>query len=394
MHPALDVLAAFARLGVTSFGGPVAHIGYFRREFVERRAWLDEARFAEIVALAQALPGAASSKVGLVIGFVRAGWLGMLAAWIAFTLPSAIALTLFAYYVRGGADFTTRGWVHGLLLAAVVVVAHAVWNMRTALAPDLARSLIALGAATLALLFPTAFTQVALIGAGALVGRFLFAHTAIDAGPPLGIRVNARIGWIALSFFFAILLVVPLVRAATHNEGLALFDAFFRTGAFVFGGGHVVLPLLETAVVEPGWVARTDFVAGYGAAQAIPGPLFTFSAFLGAVNHGSVSGWSGAAIALAAIFLPSALLTAAVLPFWDRVRATTAFAPALRGINAAVVGILFAALVTPVWTSAVHAPIDVAIVIGAYVLLACAKWPPWSIVALCASAAQLMLAGI
>ena len=390
MHPALDVLLAFARLGVTSFGGPVAHIGYFRTEFVERRRWLDEARFAEIVALSQALPGAASSKVGMVIGYLRAGWLGTLAAWTAFTIPSALALTLFGLYVHSGATLTTQGWVHGLLLAAVAVVAQAVWNMRSALAPDLARTLIALGSAAIALVFPSSFTQIAIIAVGALIGRLLFARVPLDEGQPLNVGAGARMGVAAISLFFAILFFVPIVRASTHNDALVLFDAFFRVGAFVFGGGHVVLPLLQTAVVEPGWVARDQFLAGYGAAQAIPGPLFTFSAFLGAINHTSVNGWLGAAIALVAIFLPSFLLIAALLPFWDRVRATTTFRPALRGINATVVGILLAALITPVWTSAVYAPIDIVIVIGAYVLLAFATWPPWSVVAMSAIAAQLM----
>ena len=389
MRAALEVFAAFGRLGLTSFGGPVAHIGYFREEFVERRKWLQEAEFAEIVALAQFLPGPASSQAGMIIGHLRAGQLGMLAAWLAFTLPSALALTLFALWERGASADPHHGWLHGLLLAAVAVVAQAVWAMRVRLAPDGPRIAIAFIAATLALTFPAPFTQIAIIGGAALFGRFAFRAAPPPAEALPLPRGSSRVAAGAALAFFSLLLALPLLRTLTHSDALALADTFYRTGAFVFGGGHVVLPLLEAPVVGQGWVDATTFLAGYGATQAVPGPLFTFAAYLGAINTTAAAGWGGAAIALGAIFLPSFLLITAVLPVWGRLRTGAGFGPALHSVNAAVVGLLLAALFNPVWVNAVHAPADAIVALGAFVLLGSGRMRPWAIVAVCASAAEL-----
>jgi chromate transporter len=385
---ALEIFAVATRLGLTSFGGPVAHLGYFREEYVVRRRWLDEATYADLVALCQFLPGPASSQVGIAIGITRGGLLGGLAAWLGFTLPSAIALVLFAYGLRGlgAAD---AGWLHGLKVAAVAVVALAVWGMARSLAPDRARATIAIVSAFCALLWPTGVGQVAIIAAAALGGLWLLPTSA---APPTAVRlvpVSRTLGVAALVVFFGLLIALPIARQITGSQALALFDSFFRVGSLVFGGGHVVLPLLQAEVVPPGWVTSEAFVAGYGAAQAVPGPLFTFAAYLGAVMGPPPTGLAGAAIALVAIFLPSFFTIVGALPFWDTLRGRSSFQSALRGINAAVVGLLLAALYQPVWTSAIHGPADVGLALAALGLLAFWKAPAWLVVVLAAAAGTL-----
>jgi chromate transporter len=374
-------------LGLTSFGGPVAHLGYFRREYVTQRGWLDETAFADLVALCQALPGPASSQLGFAIGTRRAGMLGGLAAWLGFTLPSAVALTAIGL-LTAGADLADAGWVHGLKLAAVAVVAQAVWGMARALTPDWARRAVALTAAVVALAWTAPVSQVAIIAGGAVIGRLMLAPPPAAALGPEPSPIPRRIGVLALVAFIALLLGLPLLRGP-GGQAVALFDGFYRSGALVFGGGHVVLPLLHTTVVDPGWVSDDRFLAGYGMAQAVPGPLFTFAAYLGAVSIPAPDGVPGATIALVAIFLPGLLLVWAALPFWDSLRMSVGIRRALSGTNAAVVGILLAALYTPVWTSAISAPIDIVIAAGALALLLTGRLPPIVVVGLCALAGQL-----
>jgi len=380
----LEVLGVFTRLGLTSFGGPVAHLGYFRQEIVVRRKWVDETTYADLIALSQLLPGPASSQVAITLGITRAGLWGGLAAWLGFTLPSAIALTLFAYATTLGQGFTHAGWIHGLLVVAVAVVAQAVWGMANRLCPDRPRATLALAAAIAILLWPVAITQIAILAVAGLLGWWLFRETQPVKPSSLNLAVPRRLSVGCWIVFFGLLLGLPLLRLFFHNQALALFDTFFRVGSLVFGGGHVVLPLLQSEVVPPGWVTNTQFITGYAVAQAIPGPLFTFSAYLGAIAKPAPNGWMGAAIALAAIYLPSFLLLIGILPFWDYLRSLGSFQGALRGINAAVVGILLAALYQPIWTSAIHAPIDFALSLLAFGLLVLWKWPPWLVVLLSA----------
>ncbi|HET9019629.1 MAG TPA: chromate efflux transporter [Acetobacteraceae bacterium] len=370
-----EVFRAFLRLGLTSFGGPVAHLGYFRAEFVERRRWLDDRAFSDLVALCQFLPGPASSQTGFALGLLRGGYRGALAAWAGFTLPSALLLVLFAYgagRIEGSA--AGQGLLHGLKLVAVAVVAQAVWGMARTLCPDRPRAAIGTAAAVLLLAAPGAATQVGAIVLGGLAGLFLTAP-ASTAHAPSGLRVGRRVGMACLALY-ALLLVLPLPP---------LLGAVYRAGALVFGGGHVVLPLLRDAVVTPGLVSQDAFLAGYGAAQAVPGPLFTFAAYLGAV----AAGVPGAAVALVAIFLPGILALLGVLPFWEDLRAHPRAQAAMRGINAAVVGILGAALYTPVWTSAVLRPADVALALVGFVLLTVWRAPPLVVVALGAAGGVL-----
>jgi chromate transporter len=383
-----DVLVASLRLGLTSFGGPVAHLGYFRHEYVTRRRWLDEHAFADLVALCQFLPGPASSQLGIAIGTRQAGMLGGLIAWIGFTLPSAIALTLFGL-VATATDLSTAGWVHGLKLAAVAVVAQAVWAMARTLAPDWARRTMAVAAAAVALAWTTPFSQVAIIAGGAVIGRFLLAQPPVAASGPEPSPVSRRVGAACLVLFAALLLGLPLLRTA-DGQPVALFEAFYRSGSLVFGGGHVVLPLLHTTVVDPGWVTDGQFLAGYGAAQAVPGPLFTFAAYLGAVAEPAPNGVPGATIALVAIFLPSFLLIFGAMPFWDRLRGSVDVRRALAGTNAAVVGILVAALYTPIWTSAIDSPIDIVVAAIGLGLLLSGRVSPIVVVALFAVAGQVI----
>ncbi|NJM06507.1 chromate efflux transporter [Candidatus Gracilibacteria bacterium] len=388
---AFEVFVAFLRLGLTSFGGPIAHIGYFRNEFVERRKWLDDRDYADIVALCQFLPGPASSQVGISLGLMRAGLLGSLAAWIGFTTPSVLAMATFALVVSTVGDISGAGWLQGLKIVAVAVVAQAVWGMATKLCPDRARASFAVAAAVLMLVWPTAIAQVLVIVLAGLAGYWLLPKADRPTVTPLRLavpRVLAIGSWVVLAL---LLFGLPLLlQSGMGGHTLALFDAFFRTGALVFGGGHVVLPLLEASVVGPGWVNAEQFIAGYGAAQAVPGPLFTFAAYLGAINNQVPNGWAGALLAIVAIFLPSFLILFGALPLWDRLRAEPAAQSALNGINAAVVGLLIAALYTPVWTSAIAQPVDLAIALVAFLLLQFWKLPPWLVVLLAALAGALI----
>ncbi|MPZ99860.1 MAG: chromate efflux transporter [Dehalococcoidia bacterium] len=386
-----EVLLVATRLGLTSFGGPVAHLGYFRAEYVQRRRWLDDATYADLVALCQFLPGPASSQVGIAIGMIRAGLLGGVLSWIGFTLPSAAALVLFALGLEA-ADVGDAGWLHGLKIVAVAVVAYAVWGMARTLAPDRARGSIAVAAAIAVLTSQTALMQVAVIVLGGLIGwRFLSADALVSrtserSRAPVGRRA-ASVAWV---LFFGLLVGLPLLRPIIEVQALSVFDAFFRVGALVFGGGHVVLPLLQAEVVPTGWVTNDQFTAGYGAAQAVPGPLFSFAAYLGAVMGPSPNGIPGAALALVAVYVPSFLLLIGVLPVWDQVRGRVPFQRALRGVNAAVVGIMLAALYTPVWTSAIFAPEDFALGVAAFGLLALWRLPPWLVVVLAAAGGQAL----
>lgn len=387
---AREVLAVFTRLGLTSFGGPIAHLGYFREEIVQRRKWVDDQTYADIVALCQFLPGPASSQVGLSLGLLRAGKLGALAAWVGFTAPSAIAMIAFAYGVTSLGGALDSGWLHGLKVVAVAVVAQAVWGMATNLAPDRARATIAIIAAVVVLLWSTAFSQVAVIAAGGLIGWRLFRDAPKLQISDLHVPISRSLATALLAIFAVLLVGLPLLSQFSDSEALAMVDGFYRAGSLVFGGGHVILPLLEAVVVPPGWVTTQEFIAGYGAAQAVPGPLFTFSAYLGAVKSGSPSGVAGGLLALCAIFLPSVLLVFGAMPFWNHLRARASFQSALRGINAAVVGILLAALYNPVWTSAILEPEDFALAVVLFGLLVFWKRPPWQVVILGALGGELV----
>ena len=350
---ALEVLGVSTRLGLTSFGGPIAHLGYFHAEYVARRRWLTEQTYADLVALCQFLPGPASSQVGIAIGMMRAGLLGGIAAWLGFSLPSALALVTFAYGLRS-------------------------------LAPDRERASLAFLAAIAMLAYPTAVGQVLIIVLAGLIGWWWLAETTAPRDPGMPLTIGHRGAAVAWVLFFGLLLGLPIAQQWVQSEPLAVFDSFFRVGSLVFGGGHVVLPLLQAEVVPPGWVTNAQFVAGYGAAQAVPGPLFTFAAYLGAVMQPLGGGLAGAALALVAVFAPSFLLVVGALPLWDSLRPRPSFQAALRGINAAVVGLLLAALYHPVWTSAIHAPADVALGLVDFGLLVFWKSPPWLVVMLSA----------
>ena len=386
-----EVLMAFLRLGITSFGGPVAHLAYFHAEFVQRRGWVDEAEYADVVALCQFLPGPASSQVGCTLGLLRAGLAGGLAAWLGFTLPSALLMLAFATALAHGVALGQAGWSHGLRIVAVAVVAQAVWGMATRLCPDRLRISIAVAAALLVLAMPSAAGQIGGIALGAVVGwRLLRGQPAPQAGGTLGVGLSPVLASALLVAFFGLLAGLPLLAAATSSHTLALLDRFYRAGALVFGGGHVVLPLLQGATVPPGWISNDAFLAGYGAAQALPGPLFAFAAFLGATMAPAPNGWLGGVLCLLAIYLPSGLLLLGVLPFWEALRRRASVQAALHGVNASVVGLLLAALYTPVWTSAIAGPRDFGLGLLAFLLLAVWRLPPWSVVALGALAAGLL----
>ena len=392
MRRVWEVLLTAGWLGLTSFGGPVAHVGYFREAYVVRKRWLDEETFAGLVALCQFLPGPASSQLGIAIGIRRAGLLGGFAAWLAFTLPSAVALILFAYGVQSLGDQTGAGWLHGLKIVAVAVVALALWGMARTLAPDRPRVTIAALAAIALLAAPGIGAQLAVIVAGGLLGLVLLR---VDASSPAKADAQRGTPWLAVSAllgFFALLIALPVAARLFDVGALAVADSFYRAGSLVFGGGHVVLPLLEAEVVPPGWVTKDVFIAGYGAAQAVPGPLFTFAGYLGAATDVVSPRWLGGLLALGAIFLPSFFLVAGVLPFWERLRGVVRVRRALMGINAAVVGLLLAALYDPVWTSAVRAPEDFALAVAAFALLAFWRVPPWAVVALATAAGALLAA--
>ena len=373
-----EVFAAFLKLGLTSFGGPVAHLGYFRDELVLRRKWIDEAGYADLVALCQFLPGPASSQVGFALGLLRGGPLGALAAFAAFTLPSALLLVLFALGAASLTGPAGAGVLHGLKLVAVAIVAQAVWGMARSLAPDRERASIALVAVMLVVFAGGSLGQIGAILWGGFVGLLLCRSASASSAGHLHFRVSRTLGLACLSLFLALFLLLPLVAPA--SQSLALADAFYRAGALVFGGGHVVLPLLQAEVVSPGWIGGDAFLAGYGAAQAVPGPLFSFAAYLGFVAGPAPHGLAGAAIALAAIFLPGFLLIVGVLPFWNALRARPLAQAAMRGTNAAVVGILGAALYSPVWTSAVFSPADFALALTGFLALTLWRTPPWAVV--------------
>jgi chromate transporter len=384
-----EVFRVFLKLGLTSFGGPIAHIGYFRNEFVVRRKWLDDESYGDLVALCQFLPGPASSQVGFSLGVLRGGGiLGGLAAWVAFTMPSALILLAFALGASSLTGIIAQGVLHGLKLVAVAVVAQAIWGMTRTLTPDRSRAGIALAALAIVIFLSGSFGQIAAIALGAMAGLVLCRGTAPSPSGELHFPVSNRAGILALAGF-ALLFLIPPLFAARGTPGFALFDAFYRSGALVFGGGHVVLPLLHSAVVQPGWVTNNAFIAGYGVAQAVPGPLFTFAAYLGAIMHPAPSGIAGAGIALFSIFLPGLLLVYGMLPFWDTLRARQTAQAAMRGANAAVVGILAAALYTPVWTSAVLTPADFALALAGFLLLIVWKAPPWAVVLLLAAAGAI-----
>ena len=378
-----DVFLVFLRLGLTSFGGPIAHLGYFREEFVVRRGWLDEREYADLVALCQFLPGPASSQVGMALGYLRAGYGGALAAWLGFTLPSAVAMILFALGLTHYAQAVPAGVLHGLKVAAVAVVAQAVWGMARTLCPDARRVTLMTVAACCVALAPLAWVQVAVIAAAGVAGLALLPGRELPPPEPLPIAMRRRIGLFWLALFAALLMVLPLLAHLTENPTLTLGDAFYRAGALVFGGGHVVLPLLQAETVPRGWVDAQTFLAGYGAAQAVPGPLFTFAAFLGAVREIPPAGWTGGLLALTAIFLPSFFLILGALPFWAKWRHLRHTQAALAGVNAAVVGLLLAALYQPVWTSAILRPQDFCLALVAFVALLFWRVPPWAVVGGC-----------
>jgi chromate transporter len=383
---AAEVFLAFLRLGLTSFGGPIAHLGYFREEFVARRKWLDEKAYADIVALCQFLPGPASSQTGFAVGLLRAGYGGALAAWTGFTLPSAIALVLFAYGASALSGPLGTGLLHGLKLVAVAIVAQAVWGMARTLSPDRERASIAVAAALIILFSSSSIAQIGAIVLGGIAGLWLCRGTEPVAVRHMPIPVSRAAALTALAVFFVLLFGLPLLRTMTESQGVALFEAFYRSGALVFGGGHVVLPLLRDAFVTPGWVSDSAFLAGYGAAQAVPGPLFTFAAYLGVIVSPSPHGVLGAMLGLLGIFLPGILILLGTLPFWNTFRRRSGAQAIMRGVNAAVVGLLGAALYNPVWTNSVTTPRDFGIALTGFVLLTAWHAPPLLVVLISAAA--------
>jgi chromate transporter len=390
----LEVLRVFLKLGVSSFGGPIAHIGYFREEFVVRRRWLDEQAFVDLVALCQFLPGPASSQVGFSIGLMRAGYAGALAAWTSFTLPSAIILVLFAYGAGALSGPAGTGVLHGLKLVAVAIVAQAVWGMARTLCPDRERASIAVLSALIILFGSSSLAQIGAILLGGTLGLWLCRNAPPVAEGHIAMPVSRHAGLLALAAFFILLIGLPVLQALNGSPGVALFDAFYRSGALVFGGGHVVLPLLREAFVAPGWVSDDAFLAGYGAAQAVPGPLFTFAAYLGAVVKPSPHGVAGAALGLFGIFLPGILILLGALPFWDSFRTRIEAQSVMRGVNAAVVGLLGAALYNPLWTSSVKMPGDFGVALVGFVLLSVWRAPPLVVVIVSAlGGIALVLAG-
>ncbi len=378
----LEVFAVFLRLGLTSFGGPIAHLGYFRDEFVGRRHWLDEKAYADLVALCQFLPGPASSQVGMSLGILRAGIPGALAAWIGFTAPSAIALTIIAYGVESVGSWLQGGFLHGLTVVTVAVVAQAVWSMGRTLCADRQRLSIALVSATVMLMWAGTPTQLLTIAVAGLVG-WKFLRADADTSPAVErVRVSRAASAAAAVLFFALLALLPVAAEWSRAPAVEMFDSFYRAGSLVFGGGHVVLPLLQSEVVPHQWVSNDVFLAGYGAAQAVPGPLFTFAAYLGAASSVAPNGWAGAMLCLVAIFLPSFLLVVAALPHWETLRRKRNVRSILAGVNASVVGLLLAALYQPVWTSAIRVPYDLALALASFLLLVVWRVSPWIIVVL------------
>ena len=380
-----EVFVAFLRLGFTAFGGPIAHIGYFRTEFVERRRWLGDRAYADLVALCQFLPGPASSQVGFALGLSRAGPLGALAAWTAFTLPSALIMLAVASGLSAMDGPVATGALRGLKAVAVAVIAQAIWGMARTLCPDRERASIAAGAAILVILVPGSLSQVGAILLGGIIWWALGRGDAATDGDDLHLRLPRGVALAFLAGFLLLLIGLPIAASLVANPTLAIVDASYRAGALVFGGGHVVLPLLQASFVGPGWVSTDTFLAGYGAAQALPGPLFTFGAFLGAASGVGPGGWAGALIGLLSIFLPGMLVLLGAVPFWDQLRRRPGARKAMAGVNAAVVGLLLAALYDPVWTGSIHGPLDFAVALGGFLLLAGWKMPPWAVVVLAAA---------
>jgi chromate transporter len=387
-----EVGGAFLKLGMTSFGGPIAHLGYFRREFVEKRRWLDDTAYADLVALCQVLPGPTSSQVAFALGMRRAGLGGALAASLGFMLPSAAAMILFAYGVGSLGDPGSSGWLRGLRLAAVAAVALAVWGMASTLCPDWPRRIAAAAVAAFLLLVPGAPTQGGLIAGLAVLGSFLRLEPAGGVHGP-SVALGRRHTWAAasLAVFAVLLLLLPMLARTSGDQRVAVFDSFYRSGALVFGGGHVVLPLLRSEVVPRGWVGAGGFMAGYGAVQAVPGPLFTFAGFLGTLIFQGTYGWCGGLLALAAIFLPGWLLIGGAAPFWQLFRGARWFQGAVRGANVAVVGILAAALCSPLASESIRGPREVVLAGAALAMLAATRVPQWAVVAMLAVAGQWLL---
>lgn len=389
--PVWEIFRVALKLGCTCFGGPVAHLAFFRDEYVARRKWLTEHDYADLVALCQFLPGPASSQVGIGVGLARGGLPGAVAAWLGFTLPSVLLMIAFGYGVATIGDVGGQGWLQGLKVAAVAVVAQAVWGMATTLCPDRTRATMAVLAAIGVLAVPWAIMQVVVIVAGALLGWVLFRDAAKPSdSAPLSFSIGHRAGVFSLVVFFVLLIGLPAAVRLWSDTWPAYFDSFYRSGSLVFGGGHVVLPMLKTWVVAPGWVTPDEFLAGYGAAQAVPGPLFTFAAYLGTVMRAEPRGWIGGVWCVVAVFLPSFLLVIGVIPFWETLRKKSVAQAALKGTNAAVVGLLLAALYDPVWTSAIHGPREFILALAAFGLLVFWKCPPWLVV-LCAAAGGWVL---
>lgn len=370
-----EILLVSTRLGLTSFGGPVAHLGYFHEEYIRRRKWLDEKSYADLVALCQFLPGPASSQVGIGIGVMKGGLLGGITSFIGFTLPSVIALILFAILLQG-LHISTSGFIHGLKIVAVAVVAHAIIGMAQKLTPDLKRKAIALIALVGTLLWQSALTQVGVILIAAFVGYLFYKNEQVSNEKTVQFSISKRFAIFCLALFFGLLIALPIMNDLTSLSWIAMFDSFYRSGSLVFGGGHVVLPLLEKEFVPTGWMSEEAFLAGYGAAQAVPGPLFTFAAYLGAV----MNGWQGGVIATIAIFLPAFLLILGTLPFWNMLRSNQSINGALLGVNAAVVGILIAAFYQPIWQSSILSAPDFAFAAILFSMLVYWKLPPWIIV--------------
>ncbi len=381
----VEVLAVSAKLGLTSFGGPIAHLGYFHEEYVRRRKWIDERSYADLVALCQFLPGPASSQVGIGIGVIRAGLIGGLIAWLGFTIPSVIALVIFAFLLQG-LDAGSAGWIHGLKIVAVAIVAQAILGMGQKLTPDRNRATLAILTAAATLMWQSAFTQILSIAAAGIIGIILYRKTTTAETANVTVPVSRKFAVICLAAFFGLLIFLPIIKPFDPSGWLAFFDSFYRSGSLVFGGGHVVLPLLERELVPTGWISQSDFLAGYGAVQAVPGPLFTFAAYLGAMTKGI----TGAVIATLAIFLPAFLLIVGALPFWSSLRKNSKMQGALIGINAAVVGILLAAFYNPLWTTSILNPVDFAWASILFLMLVFWKLPPWIVVVAGAAGGTIM----
>lgn len=371
----MEIFLVSMKLGLTSFGGPIAHLGYFHEEYIRRRKWMDEKSYADLVALCQFLPGPASSQVGIGIGVMRAGILGGIISFIGFTLPSVLALIIFALVLKG-LDVSNAGWIHGLKIVAVAVVAHAIIGMAEKLTPDLKRKTIMLLALVITIMWQSAYAQVTAILLSALLGFLLFKQEEDESASPIHFPISRTFAIACLLLFFSLLILLPVLREVTSLHWIAMFDSFYRSGALVFGGGHVVLPLLEREFVSAGWMNEEEFLAGYGAVQAVPGPLFTFAAYLGAM----INGWTGGFIAAIAIFLPAFLLILGTLPFWYSLRSSPKINSALMGVNAAVVGVLISAFYQPIWTSTILAPMDFAFAAILFSMLVFWKVSPWIIV--------------